>query len=255
MVNNIFEAPLNFRVVDARQEISLPEKIKSNINKLWASKLATNSHLFNGPIYSIGEIVSNNDYIDFNMYRSSYAHYLHSKSKDFIGDHICRSIAVSALLLTADNFYCLGMMSEHTSYPNVIQCPGGAIDKVDIKGNVFDTWATVYREVQEEIGLDLEDRILNSTKESKYLITRKNLSYIGIGYVIELSINKNQLENIFLLHNENSKGINELQKLLFVRKDKESVLNFIEEKNIRKIDYLENLLLVDIGQEKCNKWE
>ncbi|WP_391204461.1 NUDIX hydrolase [Psychrobacillus sp. L4] len=254
MINNIFLSPKNLSIIDTEEKISLPEKIKEDVNKLWETKLASNNSLFNGPIYSIAEIVKADDYINIHMCRSSYSHFLHSKSTGFIGDHVCRSVAVSALLITKDNFYCLGIMAEHTSYPNVIQCPGGAIDPIDIRDNIFNTWESVKREVKEEIGLSLEDNIVNNASQNKYIITRKNLSYIGICFVIELSLTSKELDEIFIVHQKNSKGTNELQKLIYVKRETESLVKFINNENLIKIDYLNNLLLVDIGKEKCEKW-
>lgn len=229
---------MKIKLLDEKFCFSFDEDIK--IKKYWEGKVNKNPKLFNGPIFNIKSISNNNHLINIDMNISNYAHYSYMLDNKIYDNNICKAIAVGGLIVTNDNTIVLGKMNDNTSFPNIIQCIGGGIDKQDIIDGFIDPIQTLKREFKEEIGIDLENDEIEVSRN--YITTRKFWSLFGICYIVNLNMDSQELYNSFEKFRSSSKQ-DEIKELVFIKNDTQSIINFCKQ-NTNKIDYLEKLLLI-----------
>lgn len=182
------------------------------------------------------------------MGKSDYAHYVYTLDGECASDLSCRAVAVGALLKTADNKLALGKMAKYTSFPDIIQCPGGCIEYKDSHLGILDPLKTLRREVMEETGADIGGMEI----AKPYIVVRKDLSYIGLCYAIQLTETSQQLHSTFLRLVQ--MGRSELSDIIYIENDRNSVRKFCSSGDYCKVDYLEDLLLSDCGIKMCNEF-
>lgn len=230
------------------EPLFLPSEVRNRINDHWKRKIYHNDQLYNGDIYSINNISLGEDSVTIELCKSDYAHYVYTLDGKCEHDLSCRAIAVGALIKTSDNKLALGKMANHTSFPNVIQCPGGCIEFADSHLGIINPLRTLRRELLEEIGIDID----GIEVARPYIIVRKNLSYIGLCYDFQLTITSQQLYDIFLRLTE--KGKSELSDIIYIENNSNSIRNFCSSTDYRMVDYLKDLLLSDCGISVCKEF-
>ena len=138
--------------------IKLPDQIQGKIDSKWSEFLQGNSTLWDGDIYCVDNIRMSENYIEITCKKGKYSHYLYQERIGLPKEYECRNISAGALLETNDGYFVLGELDENTSYPTVLQIPGGNIDKKDISNGKIDCIKTIIRETNEEINSDLNDK-------------------------------------------------------------------------------------------------
>lgn len=249
--NLIYKMVPNYKFIYAGKNIELPNIIKTRIQNYWNELIESGKKYTNGKIYTISNIsLDDNDCLIFRIGETNFAHYLYTVKMNFQGEYICRSIAASALFLTNDNYYVLGKMSSDTSLAGKIKFIGGAISKEDFIRNEFQPIECIKREVKEEIGLDLNNKVIVENMQPSCFITRKNLSFINICFKVKLNLSSNQVVALFNEHNVSLKNQNieqEINSIILLKNQKNYVLEFLSDNEKNTIDYMKDLFLVELG--------
>lgn len=248
MIEYVFSTQHAIIIRISDEPLFLPSEIRDKVEDYWKQKICINDQLYNGVMYSINNISLADDSVTIEMRKSDYAHYVYTLDGKCEQDLSCRTIAVGALIKTSDNKLALGKMANHTSFPNVIQCPGGCVDFADSHLGIINPLRTLRRELLEEIGID----IVGIEVARPYIIVRKNLSYIGLCYDIQLTITSQQLHDIFLRLTE--KGKSELSDIIYIENNRHNIRNFCSSTNYCRVDYLKDLLLSDCGISVCKEF-
>lgn len=234
------------------QLISLPDEIKIEIERCWNEAILSGKKYTNGDLFTISSIANEGNLLNLYLYLTTYDHYIYSVKKNFTGNYICRSLAANILFLTSDNYYVLAVMSGKTSLPNKIKFIGGAFSKDDIKSGKIDAFTCIDREVQEEIGLSISNKNIITNVCPKYIVTRKNFSFINILFMSELNISRNELTALFKEYKENSALDDfELSDIYFLHNDNNDIKNFIVCNKQNIMSYMEDLFLILMGEVKA----
>lgn len=247
----IYDKVDKFKFLYSNSKVVLPEDIRKSIEENWNNLMESGKEYTNDEIFTVSDIMFNDDTLEFIMKKTNFAHYMYTLKNNWEGEYICRSVAGSALMVTSDDFYVLCKMANYTSLGGKVKFIGGAISENDVYKDEIIPKKCVKREVLEEVGLDLNDKEKVNKTEHVYFITRKNLSFINTFFKVYLNMSSNELLLLFKEYDEYLKKNNlerELHSIVFVKKDKESVLNFIKENNC--VEYLEDTFKAELGIEK-----
>ena len=220
------------------KSLSDVDKIKSH----WEKAYSKNPKLFNGEIFSADFINYVDKYILVTVVETDYAHYLCTKDHEFLLDSPCCTVAFGAIIITNDNYFVFGKMANHTSFPGIIQCIGGGIDKSDtfdgLNGYISPT-KTILREIKEEIGLTLSEPV--KPLIPGYIITRDDKSMFGACYTIKINIPLNEVINIYNRYNA-SEGFNgEIENVIHVKRNSIAAEEFLSMR-AQRVDYLEEII-------------
>lgn len=233
------------------EEIHLPQAYKEAMKKNWDRQMARGKKYKNGILYTITDYKFDEGKREIYIQQTSYSHYLYSREGQF-NIHSCRSVASNALFLTSDNYFVLGKMQKTTSLPEKIKFIGGAVDKEDIGDfNRVDFKKCIKRECNEEIGIELTDERYVKKIEPLTYITRPYLTFVNVLFDVHVLMNKNEMEKNFKefqmkLAACGNKEI-ELQEIIFVHKDKDSVMKFLENSKNNLIDYMKDFFEAYFG--------
>lgn len=239
-----------------KTHVKLSDKFSRDINAYWKELIDNGKKYENGEIFTVNNIyVDKNKKLTFVVNKTNYAHYLYSKKNNFEGDYVCRSIATNVLPITTDNQYVLGAMSNSTSLSNKIKFIGGSMSEDDFVQNRLEPLKCAKRETLEEIGIDLNDKKYVESYEPIYFITRKNLSFINVLYLVHLNISSDQIKSNFKKFRthliENDMEV-ELDSIVLVENNLESNELFINNNRNNLIDYMESVFNVIYGIEDAN---
>lgn len=255
--NLVYDKVDNFKFVYDGLNVELPNEVRVDIEKNWNELIKSGKKYFNGQLFTVKDIVLNDDILEFRVGKSNFAHWIHSRKNDWYGEYSCKSVATSSLLVTNDDFYVLCRMANDTCLGGKIKFIGGAMDVNDILNNEIMPKNCAKREVLEEVGLDLNDTNKIKKIEQVYFSTRKNLSFINVFYKVYLNMSSKDLLSFFKAHDEYLKKNNmerELHSIVCIKNDKDEVLKFIGENKNYTIDYLEDVFKVELGLEIPRKF-
>ena len=101
-----------------------------------------------GQVICVTDIIITEDTIELICNKSDYAHYLYGERIGLPTKYSCRNLSAGCLLETSDGCFVVGELDKLTSYPGMLQLPGGNIDN---------------KEVKEEINIDMNNQ--NQVKE------------------------------------------------------------------------------------------
>ena len=208
-------------------EISLSEAEIKTINKYWQEAVDKNPSLFDGIVLSVKSVEKLSQGIKIELEKTHYSHMTYVMNHKNENITKCRAVAVGGCIVTADGYYVLGKMSNHTSFPDVIQCIGGGLSEEDIfDGNPVHTF---LRECREEIGLTSEDIV--SIDDKKYFYIRDNQSTVGICYTAKTGLTK----ETFLQRFRETATDGEIESLVFVNETYEAISDLLTQPSL--VDY------------------
>lgn len=149
------------------------------------------------------------------------------------------------MLETNDGFFVLCELDDKTSFPKVLQIPGGNIDKKDINNGEIDCLKTIIRETKEEVNIDLNNKsVVQEYKINGFYNADEGVQPgTQVFALVKLNINKEEMEKHFenyykwLLDNN---GELEIKKIHFLHKN--NCLEELEKLNNPKRSYLKPLL-------------
>lgn len=223
---------VNFKF--SNHKLILNEDEYERIQDYWRNVLTNNNSLFNGRVLTVQKIDFGEERMTIDVGVTDYAHYTYIMNHEKEKITMCKAVAAGALLVTKDDYIFLGKMDAKTSFPGIIQCIGGGISEKDLTGEEA-TINTVIRECYEEIGIRIERDEVNSAE--KYIYVRDKMSTLGFCYIVCSNLCKEEVKEIFRKHIGNS---NEIEKLVYVKKDNEEIVKFCKENKL--IDYLTPVL-------------
>ncbi len=243
MFVNIKNKSLIVKYID--EYLQLPQDIQKKIADKWNEILNENPKLWDGDICCVYDVKYTNDSIEVCCKKSKYSHYLYQERVGLPKEYECRNISAGSLFETSDGYLVLCELDANTSFPTVLQVPGGNIDKTDIIDGKIDCLKTIIRETKEEINIDLNDN--NLVKEyvlnGFYYADEGIQPGVQVFVTAKLNMNKEELKEFFNNYYEyllRNNGELEIKRLHFLHKN-----NWKEEYD--KLDnpkrtYLEGLL-------------
>lgn len=141
-------------------------------------------------------------------------------------------------------------MKRYRYHPGKLQFIGGGIDKNDIKNNVFDLRHNIEKEINEEIGIDVEDKTLVKELKPYVLKSGGKDNFLSAIFKMDLLINEVELNKVLNRHNEKliAKGEKvEIKSLIFVDRRKDSIEKFVKNNKIEKDENLDATLMAAVG--------
>lgn len=220
MVKNIENKSIKIMVKD--EEVILPEEVQREIQKHWEDFKKDTPSLWNGELFCVNEYKEDEQTIEIICRKSNYAHYLYDERIGLPQKYACSSVGGGCLLETADHYYVIGELEENTSFPFCMQLSGGNVDEQDIKDSQIDVLQTANRELQEELGLDLNQKEQSDFYEIKYIELPEERRHVYMFFVkVRLKMTakevKNHYENYSKYLKENGLEI-EFGKIHFIKK-------------------------------------
>lgn len=149
--------------------VVLPEEIQEKIDTYWEGLLASGKNYRRGEVFTVTHVDESADRIDVLVEKSDYAHYLYCQNVDTLGECGVRIIHTACLVITSDNKAVLGEMGPQTARAGMYQLCGGGIELKNLRGDVFDFDENIIEELQEELGIDVEDSTRVKSFGQKYL--------------------------------------------------------------------------------------
>ena len=181
-------------------DIELPEEILNRIKENWKKIEQENGDLWNGKVICVSEFIENDERIEIHCKKSDYAHYLYDERIGLSQEYRCKNLSAGCILKTSDNYFIVGELDDLTSYPTMMQIPGGGIDKNDINGNVVHIIKTINRETLEEVNINLEENELVSDYKISYIYVPDNENEgqgMQIIAIANLNMTKEEMENYY----------------------------------------------------------
>lgn len=228
----------NIKVYYTNQKTSLPMHYSEDVNKHWESLLISGKKFFNGDVFTINNIETNEDGVNIFVGLTNYAHFLYTINKNNYEDNDCRVIHTSALIETIDNKFAIGEMNEGTAFPFKLQFIGGGIDKSDIKGEILDLEHNIKKEILEELGIEVENKSIVKSLKPCYLKSGGQSNFLSVIYKLELLINEDELKVLLNKHNEYlalKMEMQEIRSLIFLDAKKQAIEEFVT-KDVREKD-------------------
>ncbi len=228
------------------EKFTLSKKESNNIENYFDFLIKSGKKYTNGDLFAISKLIKKDDGLVFELQKTNYAHYLYTREHLEFTNR-CKCIAVSSLCRTIDGFFMLAKMSEDTAFPSMIKCIGGAIDEDDIFDGYFSLENALKRELLEETGINLDKIKINNFKNA-FISTRNKFDTFNFITIIDLELTKNEVYSIFKKHNDKIKENQfvELEDMIFIHDDKESIQKFISNSE-DKIIYLNEVFEILIG--------
>ncbi len=226
--------------------IVLPIDLQRKVEENWRKLLANDKKYFNGEVFSIKDIKKSGDKITITVRKTNFAHYLYNRKVDSnLGKYNLRTAFASCLLLTKDNKIIFGKIGAHTSLAGRYQLIGGGLNSDDLNRDVFDMKHSVIREVNEELGINLNDKNLVKSFMPAYLKTGGNGN---VAVVYKVLLNKSAEEILadyekFVKKLKKVKELPEFSKIVFLSRNGKEVKKFINENEKIMAEYLPLVLL------------
>lgn len=254
MLINIKNKELN--VIMNNEVIDLPNELKEKINGNFEEMQKNGANVWNGEVLCVAKCEIDDEKVTIICKKSNYAHYLYGEHIGCPKEYECKNLSAGCLIETLDDFYVVGELADHTSYPTMMQVTGGGIDKLDITGNNINIFQTILREAKEELNLDLTDTTFVVNNEISYMYISEKDEQPGVEIFSKSKINmtakefNSYFEKYYKYLKENNLEI-EFSKLHFIHKEN-------IEKTLKKLDnpkrnYLMPLLLEDSKEKKIIK--
>lgn len=243
MFLNIENKKITIKFLD--KYIELPQEIQEKINIKWNEIIKENPTLWNGDIACVKSVKIEDNNIEILCPKSTYSHYLYQERVGLSKEYECRNISAGSLLETSDDYFVVCELDMNTSYPTVLQMPGGNVDKKDIDNDKVDCLKTIIREVKEEVNIDLNDK--KNVKEYKlngfYYADEGIQPGVQVFAKAKLNMNREELEKHFKQYYKYLKSNNgeiEIRKLHFLKKS--NCIEELEKLDNPKRSYLKGLL-------------
>jgi len=232
------------------EKISLPKDYSDQVEKHWQELQQAGKDFFRGDVYTISKIEDTNERLDIFVSKTDYAHFLYTIHREKFVEPDCRIIHTAVLIETINGKFVIGEMNLGTAAPGKFQFIGGGIDKNDIKNNVFDLRHNIEKEINEEIGIDVEDKTLVKELKPYVLKSGGKDNFLSAIFKMSLLINEDELDKILNQHNEKliGRGENpEIKSLICVNKNRDAIEEFVKDNSREKDENLNATLMAAIG--------
>jgi 8-oxo-dGTP pyrophosphatase MutT (NUDIX family) len=132
-----------------------------------------------------------------------------------------------------------------------IQGVGGSLELVDVRGDTLDLDANIRRELREELGLDPADASVVEAVVPSYLKSGGENDFFGVVFRIRLCISSSQAVKAYQQHVRRlaAEGMKpEFDRLVIIDALPEAIDRFLKEDSRPRVDYLANVLRLDVGK-------
>lgn len=248
--SSIVNVTKNIQFTYTKKNIDYEDFYIQKLDKYWEYLRSIKKKYFNGDMYSVIHICEDENNLNFQLAKTNYKNLIYSKNHDFRNEfHTCTTASI-AIIETNDNYSILGKMSKDSAFSNQFKCIGGALSDNDITGTNIAINKMFNREILEEIGLDISDPSICLSNDTKWLLIREKLAFVGVCNIITLNLSKAELiEHFNKFHKEDLEK--EIGELLFIKSFDE--LQQINEK--QKADYVDELYSCYYGKKESLSWE
>lgn len=232
----------NIKINYTGKRVVLPSQYVSDCETYWLSLTEKGKKYFRGDVFTISKEVLNSDGIELSAELTDYAHFIYTVNRKSFEKYDCRSIYASALIMTADRKFVVGIMGRDTFAPGKLQLVGGGIDQEDVLENRIDPEHCIRREIKEEIGIDAGDISVVRDFAPYLLKTGGPSKFYSAIFRLDLAVDEARLKSFYQRHVRDLKGRGkspEFEALLFIPADAISIGD-LSENNPREKD--ENLI-------------
>lgn len=200
-----------------------------------------NPKLFNGVIYCVGNIVWNGEVASLDLYKGRYEDFLYNE----VSPEKVHPLGVEVLLETKDHFLILCKMAGWTHTAGKYKTIGGNVDNEEGLVHIHPK-ETAVREIGEELSI-------NCSKDNLHLqyFYSNPEGFTSILYKGFLDQSREEVDNIFTEWKKKDPE-QELEALIYLENNPESIKAFLEHKEKQKTNFLE-ILLREILREKLTK--
>lgn len=229
----------------SNKDVQLPEEIQIKIDSYWQELLDSGKSYKRGEVFTVTYVEENADMVDVLVEKTDYAHYIYCQNVDTLGEYGVMIIHTACLVVTSDSKAIIGEMGSQTARAGIYQLCGGGIELRHLYGEVFDLDKNIKEELQEELGIDVQDSKRVKSFTEKYLKSGGPTGKMTVIY--ELLLNESLEE--FLEHYADfeekliEKGENpEFGRLVTLPLDNKEFIKRFFEQNEKKCDeYLKPL--------------
>lgn len=228
----------------SNKEVVLPSDIQDKIDTYWKELLKSGKTYKRGEVFTVTKKEELEDHIEVLVEKTDYAHYLYCQNVDILGDYGVHIIHTAALVDTSDGKTILGVMADHTSRAGIYQLCGGGIDNDDLRGDIFDFDHNIIKELEEELGIDIEDRQRVKAFESAYFKEGGPTDKMTVVYRVVLNeISSDFMKRYadFALQLQKNGEQPEFGKVIALDNDRESFSRFFNQKDIKSDECMKPL--------------
>lgn len=224
----------------------LPQNVLKKIDEYWSNINSLESRFSRGIVFDVSKVILNKEQLNINLQYTDYAHYLYSTRIGLPEEYRCRVVHGASLIITSDNHILIGTMNSHTANPGRIQLVAGGLDENDIENGFINIEKNIKREINEEIGINIENFKSRDIAEPWLLKEGGSNNSLVIIYLIKFPYTKNKILKLYSTYEKKLKSsgiLPEFKEINFIPNNKKEIENFLS-LNKRKVpDYLGPLLI------------
>lgn len=238
MKNPVIISPLTKKLIVrfSNKSVVLPQDVQEKIDVYWDELLQSGKTYKRGEVFTVTKKESFDDRLEILVERTDYAHYLYCQNVDTLGEYGVHIIHTASLVETSDGKMILGKMGDHTSRAGVYQLCGGGIDNGDLRGGVFDFDHNITKELQEELGIDVNDTQRISAFELAYLKEGGPTDKMAVIYRVILNETSEQFMekyDAFVLRLRENGEYEEFGEILVLDNNKVAIIAFLNQPGIK----------------------
>jgi len=230
----------------SNKNVRLPKNIKKNIDKYW-EKLISEKPYKRGEVFTVVKKDIADKSINILVEKTDYAHYLYCQNKTNLKKNNVHIIHTAAIVETSDNYTILGEMGDQTSRSGIHQLCGGGIDNDDLKGKYFDFTHNIYKELQEELNINIKSKSRTKYFDEAYLKEGGPTDKMTVIYRVILNETKNVFQekyDKFVKQLKEKDELPEFKKLIYLKNNKDTIERFFSKKDIEFDEYMKPLFNV-----------
>lgn len=179
---------------------------RSEIMRYWNSVMHGNNRLWNGVFYMFTDVKIENSVLFARGHKTDFATFLYWR--DHGRSDQLTHITGTTFPQFADGALLAIKMADHTANAGKIYFPAGAFDGDDIVDGSFDVTINIRRELQEEIGLDMQESWISGP-----LLASNDHNAFHIAQPMLLPVGFEQLQNHWIKHRAHG-GDDEIERLV-----------------------------------------
>ena len=243
----IKKIPSDVTLTVADEPLLLPDTLQESIESYWETLQSGGKVFHRGVVYSIKGMCETEDKLSVTLHKTDYAHFSYTKNGNMTDPYKCRVIVANGVLITKDHRFMLGEMNDWTATPGRIQFVAGGIDEEDIHGGRVDIAGTLKREVQEEVGIDLDDPHVVVSVKPRYIVHWGNIALV---YMIQLRIDSAEFMKRYETFEQSLKEAGhkpEFASIVQLPADRVAVSDFLERDERPRSDFLTAVLEEETG--------
>lgn len=228
----------------SQKQVTLPLDLQEKIDAYWDGLFQSGKTYRRGEVFTVTKKETFNDHIEILVEKTDYAHYLYCQNVDTLGEYGVHIIHTAVLVETSDGKTIFGKMGNHTSRSGIYQLCGRGIDNGDLKGDTFDFDHNIKKELQEELGIDAEDKRRIGAFELAYFKEGGPTDKMTVVYRVLL--NETSTEFIekyddFVTQLEKNGETPEFSEIIVLDKNKSSFSQFFSQQDIKLDEYMKPL--------------